>query len=105
MNHSDDRGLVVPPRVAIHQVVIIPILFKDAEKNKKVVELCENVKDRLCKVGVRAMVDNSSKKPGYKYNQHELMGVPLRLEIGPRDLDAQTTMGLRRDHDKKQKVK
>jgi len=104
MNHSDDRGLVVPPRIAIIQVIIIPITFKNEEENKLCYEMCNSMKDRLIKCGIRAQVDDSNKKPGWKYNHYELKGVPLRLECGPRDVKQQKTIGLRRDHDKKQKV-
>eukprot|EP00494_Astrolonche_serrata_P005908 UN05925 len=100
MNHSDDRGLVVPPTIAIVQVVIIPILFKDKDQNEKVLNLCRDMEKRLKKANIRATVDDSHKKPGYKYNKHELMGVPLRLEVGKNEVESQSAMGLRRDHTK-----
>lgn len=97
MNHSDDRGLVCPPKMAIIQVVIIPIIFKDESQRQQIVGLCQSVGDRLRVGGVRVKIDDSAKKPGWKFNQYELEGVPVRIEIGPRDLANGTMRYCRRD--------
>jgi len=99
MNHSDDDGLVLPPRVAQWQVVIIPIPDKKHEKlqddlNKKAVE----IRDVLTEAGIRAFVDDRDiKKAGYKYNEWEMKGVPVRLELGPKDFDKKQVVAARRD--------
>src|SRR5690554_1457578 len=82
MVHGDDNGLVLPPFVAPTQVVIVPIRPND-EVNKAV----EAIKNDL--TDVRVLVDNSDKSPGWKFSEHEMKGVPLRIEIGPRDLEQQ----------------
>lgn len=84
MAHGDERGLVVPPRLAPHQVVIIPMRF---DKEPRVLEAAEKIAKDLRSGGVRVRVDARDHRPGFKHNDWELKGAPLRIEIGPRDLD------------------
>lgn len=82
--HGDDKGLVMPPAVAPVQVVVIPILTKDSKEEP--VQAAEAMVAELKKGGLRAEADLRDMRPGAKYFDHELRGVPLRLEVGPRDL-------------------
>ncbi|MGN0804250.1 MAG: proline--tRNA ligase [Candidatus Coproplasma sp.] len=93
MAHGDARGLVLPPKVAPYQVVIVPI----ASKKGGVVEKCEEIKCALEKAGVRVIFDNSDNSPGWKFNEWEMRGVPVRIEVGPRDIEAGKAMVFRRD--------
>ena len=93
MAHGDQRGLVLPPKVAPTQVVIVPI----AAKKGGVVEVCENLKQKLEKLSVRVEFDNTDSSPGWKFNEWEMKGVPLRIEIGPRDIENGKAMIFRRD--------
>ncbi|HEY8740992.1 MAG TPA: proline--tRNA ligase [Candidatus Dormibacteraeota bacterium] len=86
MCHGDDAGLIMPPRVAPIQVVIIPI-FRGDEQKPTVMRAVYEVRDALKSVA-RVHVDERDEKPGYKYNDWELRGVPLRIELGPRDIEA-----------------
>ena len=100
--HGDEHGLVLPPQVAPIQVVIVPIVFSSKEGSKSkggdsVEEACVTVYDELNKAGIRAFVDNSEDRPGAKYYRWELKGVPLRIEIGPRDLKDNSCEFVRRD--------
>ncbi|WP_440952371.1 proline--tRNA ligase [Methanococcoides sp. FTZ1] len=99
--HGDDKGLIMPPEVAPVQVVIIPILFK---KPETVLAACNEVKERLEAAGIRVTVDDSDKRPGSKYYKWEMKGVPLRIEIGPRDLENEAAMLARRDTGDKEQV-
>lgn len=92
MVHSDDYGLVLPPRIAPKQVVIIPI--GDSEKVKN---LSNEFKDKLNISGVTAYVDNSLKSPGFKFAEAEVNGIPIRIEIGERDLENNNICFVRRD--------
>lgn len=82
MAHGDDNGLVLPPKIAPIQVVIIPIQMKQPEVMKKAKEYYESLKAQ----GIRVKLDDSDKTPGWKYSEYEMKGVPLRLEVGPRDV-------------------
>lgn len=82
MAHGDDNGLVLPPKVAPIQVVIIPIQQKQPEVMKKAKEYYDLLKSK----GIRVKLDDSDKTPGWKYSEYEMKGVPLRLEVGPRDV-------------------
>ena len=82
MVHGDDNGLVLPPRVAPVQVVIVPIM----QKNPDVMKKANEYKAALEKAGVRVKLDDSDKSPGWKFAEHEMKGIPLRVEIGPRDV-------------------
>ena len=94
MTHGDERGLRLPPHIAPVQVVIVPI----AAHKGGVIEVCEEVKANLEKQGLRVKIDDrDSYSPGYKFNDWELKGVPLRLEIGPKDIEKGQLMTFRRD--------
>ncbi len=96
--HGDDKGLVIPPELAPIQVIIIPIIFKESEE---ILQACEKVKETLEKAGIRVKIDASDKRPGAKYYRWEMQGVPLRLELGPRDLKNNAAMLARRDNGEK----
>lgn len=83
MTHGDDNGLVLPPAVAPIQVVIIPVAFH----KPGVLEKAQEIRDRLAAAGIRVKLDDSDQSPGWKYSEYEMKGVPLRVEIGPRDLE------------------
>ncbi len=100
MAHGDARGLVLPPKVAPHQVVIVPI----AAKKGGVIEACAYIKSQLEKAGVRVIFDDTDNSPGWKFNEWEMKGVPLRIELGPRDLEAGKALIFRRDTLEKQEV-
>ncbi|KAJ2864326.1 hypothetical protein GGH94_002990 [Coemansia aciculifera] len=101
MTHGDDQGLVMPPRVAETQVIIIPcgLTAKHSEEDRRVVsDACLNVEARLRAVGVRAESDlREHYTPGQKFNHWEVRGVPIRVEIGPKDLEKHSVMTARRD--------
>ena len=84
MTHGDDNGLILPPRVAPIQTVIIPV----AQHKEGVLEKANEIKERLSAAGVRVKVDDSDNSAGWKYSQYEMKGVPVRLEIGPRDIES-----------------
>lgn len=92
MVHSDDYGLVLPPRIAPKQVVIIPI--GDSEK---VSTLAQQYQETLRKEGITAFIDNSEKSPGFKFAEAEVNGIPIRIEIGERDLEKGEVTFVRRD--------
>ena len=97
MAHGDDKGLRLPPRVAPIQAIIVPIFRNDSEK-ATVFEYAENVRAELAAAGVRVQIDKrEGLAPGYKYNDWEMRGVPLRLEIGPKDVEKNAVMVARRD--------
>lgn len=97
MTHSDDQGLVLPPKLAPNQVVIVAI-WKDDEEKKAVLEYCNNIIDELKDLGIRVKLDDRENiSPGWKFNEHEAAGVPLRLTIGPRDLENNNVELARRD--------
>lgn len=85
--HGDNTGLILPSVIAPVQTVIIPIPFGDDEENEAIMEQCQDLKTQLENAGVRATVDASDKRPGWKYNHWEMKGVPTRVEIGPRDIE------------------
>ena len=97
MAHSDDHGLVLPPKLAPIQVVIIPI-YKSAEEQKIVLEKARELKTRLDSKGILVKLDDRDTfKPGWKFNEYEFNGVPVRIAIGPRDVENQTIEIARRD--------
>ncbi len=97
MTHSDDKGLVLPPNLAPNQVVIVPI-YRDVEQLKKVTEVANNLMSDLRSQGVSVKFDNRDTfRPGAKFAQHELQGVPVRIAIGPKDLENGTVEVARRD--------
>ncbi|MDY6765289.1 MAG: proline--tRNA ligase [Halobacteria archaeon] len=90
--HGDDKGLVLPSDVAPTQVVIVPILFGDEDENEKILEKCQEVREELKDAGYRVEIDDSDESPGAKYYKWELKGTPLRIEIGPKDLESRTAV-------------
>ncbi|WP_113927185.1 proline--tRNA ligase [Bacillus sp. P14.5] len=92
MVHGDDRGLVIPPKAAPTQLMIVPI----AQHKEGVLDFAYNLKDRLTGT-VRVSIDASDKKPGWKFNEYEMKGIPLRLEVGPRDIENNQVVIARRD--------
>jgi prolyl-tRNA synthetase len=97
MTHSDDKGLVLPPKLAPDQVVIVPI-YRNDEQFELVSELAKEVMKELRTKGIRVKFDNrDTYKPGWKFNEYELKGVPVRLAIGPRDVENGTLELARRD--------
>lgn len=101
MVHGDERGLRMPPNVAPIQVVIIPV----ASHKDGVNETCENVKTKLENANFRIKLDNSNNTPGWKFNEYEMKGIPLRLEIGPRDIENGVATAVRRDTHEKVQLK
>ena len=95
MAHGDDNGLVLPPKLAPYQIVIVPIFKNDAEKSV-VMECVDKVMAQLKDFRVK-LDDRTELTPGFKYHEWELRGVPLRLEIGPKDVEKNSVMAARRD--------
>jgi prolyl-tRNA synthetase len=105
MSHSDDKGLVLPPKIAPTQVVIIPVIGSNKEISDKVLEKCNEVKDRLDQTGlVRVKIDTSDKNFGEKNYFWEKRGVPLRIEVGPKDIENKKYIVSRRDLVTKEEV-
>ena len=97
MTHSDDHGLVLPPKLAPNQVVIVPI-YRSEEQFDLVSDVAKEVMKELRAKGIRVKFDNrDTHKPGWKFNEYELKGVPVRLAIGPRDVENGTLELARRD--------
>jgi prolyl-tRNA synthetase len=92
MTHGDDNGLVLPPAIAPIQLIVVPI----AAHKEGVTEKAEEVTARL-KAVCRAKIDNSDNSPGWKFAEYEMKGVPLRLELGPRDIENNQCVVVRRD--------
>ena len=92
MVHSDNNGLVLPPKVAPIQAIIIPIM----QKKEGVLEKANEVKDTLSKI-CRVRLDDSDKSPGWKFSEYEMKGVPVRVELGPRDIENGQAILARRD--------
>jgi prolyl-tRNA synthetase len=95
MTHGDDQGLVLPPRLAPIQVVIVPI-FRTDEEMEKVMQAVHKVAQDLSALRIK-VDDRTEMTPGFKFNDWELRGVPLRLEIGPKDVDNESVVAARRD--------
>ncbi len=97
MTHSDDNGLVLPPNLAPYQVVIVPI-YRGEEQMKEVLKVAEKIKSELINNNIRVKFDNRDNfKPGFKFNEYELKGVPLRIAIGPKDIENGNVEVARRD--------
>lgn len=92
MVHSDDNGLILPPKIAPTQVAIIPIGNSDTVKDK-----VEEIQNKLQGAGITSYVDNNEKSPGFKFAEAEVNGIPVRIEIGQRDLDENKITFARRD--------
>lgn len=93
MAHGDQRGLVLPPKVAPYQVVIVPI----AVHKGGVIEKASEIESVLNKADIRVMTDQRDMSPGWKFNEWEMKGVPIRIEIGPRDIENGQVVAMRRD--------
>ena len=97
MTHSDDNGLVLPPNLAPIQLVIVPI-YKGHEQLQSISSVADKIKKELTKAGISVKYDDRDNfKPGYKFNDYELKGVPLRIAIGPRDIEKKVVELARRD--------
>lgn len=97
MTHSDDQGLVLPPKLAPYQVVIVPI-YKGQEQLEAISQVAQEIVKELRLRGIRVKYDDrDTHKPGWKFNEYELKGVPLRIGIGPKDLEKRTVELARRD--------
>ena len=98
MTHGDDSGLILPPRVAPYQVVIVPIPPRKGDVNEAVLPKARDIAARLRGAGIRVHVDDrDTHLPGFKYADWEMRGVPLRLELGPKDLEKDQCVLVRRD--------
>ena len=97
MTHGDNNGLVLPPRIAPIQVIIIPV----AQHKPGVIEANQAVMDRLIKAGFRVKMDDSDQSAGWKFAEYEMKGVPLRLELGPKDIEKNQCVLARRDSGEK----
>ena len=93
MTHGDDNGLVLPPRIAPVQVIVIPV----AQHKEGVIDAAQNLLSRLQAAGLRAKIDVSEQSPGWKFAEYEMRGVPLRVEIGPKDMEKEQCCIARRD--------
>ena len=100
MMHGDNNGLNLPPRIAPVQVIVIPI----ASHKPGVLEKAQEVVDRLKAVDIRVKIDTSDQSPGWKFAEHEMKGVPLRIEIGPKDIENNQCVAVRRDNGGKQSI-
>lgn len=101
MMHADDRGLVLPPRIAPIQVVIVPIFYKEKDA-RTIAERARQIANALTNAGLKVQVDfREQYTPGWKFNEWELKGVPLRIEIGPRDVEKSQAILVRRDASQK----
>ena len=101
MMHGDNQGLILPPKVAPVQIVIVPLYFKN--KTEQVNNKSREVQKELQSRGYRVEVDDrETLKPGKKYNEWEMKGVPLRIEIGPKDLEKNEVRVVRRVDNKKE---
>ena len=100
MVHGDDDGLILPPAVAPYQVVVVPI----AAHKEGVLEQAQELAERLRASGLRVHLDDSDRMPGWKYAEYEMKGVPIRLEIGPRDLEQGQCVAVSRDNREKEAI-
>jgi prolyl-tRNA synthetase len=101
MVHGDDNGLVLPPQVAPIQVIIVPIM----QQKPGVLTKAKELLDILKASGIRTAIDSSDNSPGWKYAEAEMKGIPLRVEIGPRDLEQQQVVLVKRNDKVKKLVK
>ena len=93
MVHGDDSGLVLPPRIAPTQVMVIPV----AQHKEGVLEKADEIYKAIEKAGIRVGIDETDKSPGWKFSEQEIRGIPLRVEIGPKDIEAGQAVIVRRD--------
>ncbi len=99
MVHSDDNGLVLPPKIAPVQVVVIPI----ATKKEGVLDYAKSIAEELSGF-CRVKVDDSDKSPGWKFAEHEMRGVPIRIEVGPNEMEQRQVCAVRRDNNEKMTI-
>ena len=105
MTHSDDKGLVLPPKLAPHQVIFVPI-YKNNEQLEQISEVVNDLRLGFDEKGISSKFDNrETKRPGEKFAQHEIQGVPIRMTIGPKDLENNSIEVFRRDTLDKQIIK
>src|SRR6188508_2641402 len=96
MTHGDDSGLILPPKIAPYQVVIVPI--PRGNWKETVLPKCQEIKAQLTAAGIRVKLDDDeSQTPGWKFAEYEMRGVPIRLEIGPKDIEKNAVFAARRD--------
>ena len=103
MAHGDDNGIIVPPKIAAVQAVVIPI-WKSDEEREKVLEVAKKINDELKENGVGVKLDERDLRPAWKYFEWELKGVPIRIELGPRDIEKGEAVLVRRDTGEKKNV-
>lgn len=103
MAHGDDKGLILPPKIAPIQVIIIPI-YKNSDQEKLVKSYIKNLEKNLKNIKYKIDWDDTN-TPGWKFNQWEMKGVPVRIEVGPKDVEAEQVVLVRRDTGEKQAVK
>ena len=103
--HGDDKGLILPFDVAPLQIIIVPIYSKNKEKNEVVTKFCEKIEAQLKAKNYRLKIDNSEETPGFKFNKWELKGVPIRIEVGPRDVDINSVTVVARTKKDKEQIK
>lgn len=99
MAHGDDKGLVLPPRIAPNQVCIVPIKMND-----ELLSVCNKINDELRKNNISSYIDTSDKSAGFKFAEAEVNGIPVRIEVGPRDLENNKVTLVRRDTSEKELV-
>ena len=105
MVHGDDQGLVLPPKIASIQVIIIPIFEKSAIQNKKILAFAEKIKQDLIKSEIRVELDARKQySPGWKFNEWEMKGVPLRIEVGQQEIKGKFVKIVRRDNNEQRTV-
>jgi prolyl-tRNA synthetase len=102
MVHGDDSGLVLPPRIAPYQVAIVPIGRDDWRET--VLPKAKELQAQLAAAGLRVTLDQRDERPGWKFAEWELRGVPVRVEIGPKDIEKSAVMVARRDTREKQSI-
>ena len=103
MTHGDDKGIVLPPKLAPTQVVLVPILRK--EGSEAVLEAARKIEQVLADAGIRVFLDDRDQyRPGWKFTEYEVQGVPIRLALGPRDIENGVVELVRRDSGEKQSV-
>ena len=103
MTHGDDKGLQLPPKIAPYQVVLVPI-FRDDDDKKNIQDYLKETLAEMKKEGIRVHEDWRKGSPGFKFNEWEMKGVPLRLEVGPKDIKDENVVIVRRDNSDKKFV-
>ena len=104
ISHGDDKGLVLPPKVAPTQVVFVPIHYKESDK-ENILQTIRQISRELEKHSIRTFIDDREQyTPGWKYHEWEMKGVPLRVEVGPRDMQSKQITVVRRDSGKKMAI-